>query len=244
MTPAALRMTLCPACDTPQALEGSVACVDCSRCYFRFTAVPALFGEQQWASEKRPSWMAGCLHALELILSSRKRRLLYTTVACTGFDTTTNNLLRIAIKVGEDWADFNRPNFGCDDLRRLLQRRMPRRGSKGWDWRQLALGCLETVPSYRWENFQEVTQALFADSYRDLIPNPFLPLTWDPDWFTSTVRQLASHIYSRHEFTTMPILADALQDAGCEDEQILNHCRAEKPHARGCWVLDAILGKA
>jgi hypothetical protein len=83
----------------------------------------------------------------------------------------------------------------------------------------------------------------FADVYRELFGNPFIPLVWNPDWFTSTVRDIAAHIYANHEFSTMPILADALQDAGCEDEQILSHCRAEKQHARGCWVLDAILGK-
>ncbi len=79
--------------------------------------------------------------------------------------------------------------------------------------------------------------------FRDLVPNPFLPLAWNPDWFTSTVRDLAKHIYTAHEFYSMPILADALQDADCDDEQILGHCRGDRLHARGCWVLDAILGK-
>jgi hypothetical protein len=87
-------------------------------------------------------------------------------------------------------------------------------------------------------------QRMFAAAYRELFPNPFLPLAWNPDWFTSTVRDLAAHIYTSREFSAMPILADALQDAGCDDEQILTHCRANKPHARGCWVLDAVLGKA
>ena len=58
-----------------------------------------------------------------------------------------------------------------------------------------------------------------------------------------TVRDLAAHIYDARDFSAMPILADALQDAGCGDEQVLTHCRANKPHARGCWVVDAILGK-
>jgi hypothetical protein len=42
----------------------------------------------------------------------------------------------------------------------------------------------------------------------------------------------------------MPILADALQDAGCDNTDILNHCRdANAPHVRGCWVVDLLLGK-
>ena len=41
----------------------------------------------------------------------------------------------------------------------------------------------------------------------------------------------------------MPILADALQDAGCDNDDILTHCRGEGPHVRGCWVVDLVLGK-
>ncbi|MBP3959906.1 hypothetical protein J8F10_32065 [Gemmata sp. G18] len=77
-----------------------------------------------------------------------------------------------------------------------------------------------------------------------MFPNPFVPLEWNPNWRTSTVRDLARHIDSTRDFGAMPILADALQDAGCEDEHVLGHCRASTPHARGCWVLDAVLGKS
>jgi hypothetical protein len=41
----------------------------------------------------------------------------------------------------------------------------------------------------------------------------------------------------------MPILADALQDVGCDNEDILNHLRSPGPHILGCWVLDLVLGK-
>jgi hypothetical protein len=77
----------------------------------------------------------------------------------------------------------------------------------------------------------------------DVIPNPFRPHEIDPGWQSSTVVGIAEQMYVSRDFSAMPILADALQDAGCEDEQILSHCRGEGPHVRGCWVVDLVLGK-
>jgi hypothetical protein len=51
-------------------------------------------------------------------------------------------------------------------------------------------------------------------------------------------------MYESSDFSPMPILADALQDAGCSNEDILDHCRGDVPHVRGCWVVDLALGKA
>lgn len=64
------------------------------------------------------------------------------------------------------------------------------------------------------------------------------------DWLTSTVLVLAESIYTVRDFSAMPILADALQDAGCDNEDVLNHCRNPGQHVRGCWVIDLLLGKA
>jgi hypothetical protein len=50
-------------------------------------------------------------------------------------------------------------------------------------------------------------------------------------------------MYETREFAAMPILADALQDAGCENADILTHCRGDGSHVRGCWVVDLLLGK-
>jgi hypothetical protein len=78
---------------------------------------------------------------------------------------------------------------------------------------------------------------------RDIFGNPFRPVAFDPAWRTDTAVSLARGMYESREFSAMPILADALQDAGCEDEQILTHCRdASQPHVRGCWVCDLVLG--
>ena len=83
-----------------------------------------------------------------------------------------------------------------------------------------------------------------ANLLRDIFGNPFLPVVFNPAWRTSDVMLLAQGIYEERAFERMPILADALQDAGCDNEDILNHCRdANTPHARGCWVVDLILGK-
>jgi hypothetical protein len=82
-----------------------------------------------------------------------------------------------------------------------------------------------------------------AAAMRDIFGNPFRPATLDPSWLTSTVVALARGIYEERAFDRMPILADALQDAGCDNEDVLNHCRGPGPHVRGCWVVDLVLGK-
>ena len=64
-----------------------------------------------------------------------------------------------------------------------------------------------------------------------------------PSWRTSTALAIAQGIYDDRAFDRLPILADALQDAGCENDDILNHLRCDGPHVKGCWALDLVLGK-
>ncbi len=82
-----------------------------------------------------------------------------------------------------------------------------------------------------------------AQLIRCIFGNPFHSATVDPNWFTSTVTSLAQGIYEEHAFDRLPILADALEDAGCDNADILNHCRQPDEHIRGCWAVDLILGK-
>ncbi|MCE9566408.1 MAG: hypothetical protein K8U57_30660 [Planctomycetes bacterium] len=79
---------------------------------------------------------------------------------------------------------------------------------------------------------------------RDIFRNPFRPVVFSPEWQTSTAVAIAQGMYESRDFSAMPILADALQDAGCDNDDILTHCRnANATHVRGCWVVDLVLGK-
>ncbi len=78
---------------------------------------------------------------------------------------------------------------------------------------------------------------------RDIQGYPEVTVVFDPEWRTSTAVAMAQGFIESRDFSVMPILADALQDAGCEDPEILEHCRAENPHFPGCWVIEMILAK-
>jgi hypothetical protein len=80
----------------------------------------------------------------------------------------------------------------------------------------------------------------------DLFGNPFRPAVADPAWLAwnaGTVIKLAQAIYTDRSFNRMPILADALEDAGCTNQDMLGHCRGPGPHVLGCWAVDLLLGK-
>jgi hypothetical protein len=59
----------------------------------------------------------------------------------------------------------------------------------------------------------------------------------------TNVDYLAEGIYADRAWDRLPVLADALEDAGCGDPAVLGHLRGPGPHARGCWVVDLVLGK-
>ena len=78
---------------------------------------------------------------------------------------------------------------------------------------------------------------------RDVFGNPFRPVAFSPPWRTAVVTALADAAYTERVFDRLPIIADALEDAGCTDRDILDHCRQPGVHVRGCWVVDLVLGK-
>jgi hypothetical protein len=85
---------------------------------------------------------------------------------------------------------------------------------------------------------------------REIFGNPFRPVTANPAWLTSTVQSLVQAAYDERLLPAgtlhndrFAVLADALLDAGCTDDAILDHLRGPGPHVRGCFLLDALLGK-
>jgi hypothetical protein len=87
-------------------------------------------------------------------------------------------------------------------------------------------------------------QWLVCKMLRDVVGiAAFRPITFEAAWRKPTVVATAESIYAERAFDRMPILADALQDAGCENDDVLAHCRGDGSHVRGCWVVDLLLGK-
>jgi hypothetical protein len=82
---------------------------------------------------------------------------------------------------------------------------------------------------------------------RDIMGNPFQRTAGlDPSWLLldrGVVHDLAAGIYETRAFDHLPVLADALEEAGCADDALLAHCRGPAEHARGCWALDLILAR-
>ncbi|MCE9560805.1 MAG: hypothetical protein K8U57_01995 [Planctomycetes bacterium] len=94
-----------------------------------------------------------------------------------------------------------------------------------------------------WQAARGCEEGAQSTVLRDILGNPFHPVIVVPMWLTSTVVVLARQMYESRDFSAMPILADALQDAGCDNDDVLNHCRNPGSHVRGCWVIDLLLGK-
>jgi len=85
-----------------------------------------------------------------------------------------------------------------------------------------------------------------AELLRDVVRAPFRLMHFPHAWRTANdaaVRHVAQEIERDEAFELFPLLADALMDAGCDCEEVIGHLQGPGPHVRGCWVLDAVLGK-
>jgi hypothetical protein len=101
--------------------------------------------------------------------------------------------------------------------------------------------CVESGSPMGWTATDPVAPLITL--LRCIFGNPFRPVAFAPHWRSETAVSLATGIYDERAFDRLPILADALEEAGCDNADVLAHCRGDGPHARGCWVVDGVLGR-
>jgi hypothetical protein len=108
----------------------------------------------------------------------------------------------------------------------------------------LAIKAADDVPNHVWlDAWDSISPQRQVEILRDLFGNPFRLVPLDPSWRTRRVLALAQEVYDNRAFDRLPLLADALEGAGCRDADILAHCRGAGPHVKGCWAVDLLLGK-
>ena len=107
--------------------------------------------------------------------------------------------------------------------------------------RQLPVPCSQAVD---FDHHNSPERPRQCDLLRDIFgPVLFRPVRIAPAWLSPTVKQLAEVMYESRDFSRLPILADALEEGGCTNADILTHCRQPGVHVRGCFVVDLLLGR-
>jgi hypothetical protein len=105
-----------------------------------------------------------------------------------------------------------------------------------------------TFASLQFNAFSRLLKDLPAPLLRDIIgPLPFRLVVIDPAWLVwndAIVKRMVEDIYEERAFDRLPLLANAMEEAGCGNDDILSHLRSGGLHVRGCWVVDLILGKS
>ena len=224
--------------------------------------------EQEWLEAARPLRLLQYLHK-SAAASDRKFRL-FGVACCRRVeeqipDITLAEVIDACERLAEDLNadDYNLARLNL--LGRLsnrseeVARSVMEHDQEHYEFAH-AVGQLTSFPIYPADCADSCMQALCGhddydtgsgevlfqvDILRDVFRNPFRPVAFSPSWRTDTAVALARQMYESRDFGAMPILADALQDAGCDNPDILDHCRdARQTHVRGCWVVDLVLGKS
>jgi hypothetical protein len=191
--------------------------------------------EREWLTSPDPTAM---LLALPERTSRRKYRLFDCAcwrVRAARFMRTGGKQLLAAIAHAEDFAD---------GVVKRIDTRFRNYGVCGLDSKAEARSTVLLL-SYRPR--LGVPPPVLCALLREVFGNPFRPTAVAASWLTwqgGTVAKLAGSVYEERSFDRMPILADALEESGCSDPEILDHCRRPREHFRGCWVIDLLLGKA
>ena len=217
--------------------------------------------EEDWLKEQnRAQWMIGQLESLRFHRTKiGRRKLRLYAVACGWIvaDLLPDERLRKAIETAEKFAD---EYSSKDDLATIRIKVDPLRSSLG-PYRNapinqhvaIDMAVATTEASPRDAAFYMTATVMplagqqpdttLCSLLRCIIGNPFRPVAFAPEWRTTVAVGIAAQIYESREFGNLPVLADALEEAGCDHPVVLAHCREPGEHARGCWVVDGVLGK-
>jgi hypothetical protein len=217
--------------------------------------------EEQWLACKNPRDMLPLLHRKA---SERKVRLFAVACCRRLWGRITDGRSRRAVEVAERFADgeaTSKERGAALRSARFVTARYP--GDASW---YAAAAAEYAAMSRAWGAAYEAAEAACkhagpkgrpveakaqADLLRDLFGNPLRLATITPAWRTPQVVALAQAAYEERELPAgtldaarLVVLADALEEAGCADPALLNHCRRPGVHVRGCWVVDLLLGKS
>jgi hypothetical protein len=110
--------------------------------------------------------------------------------------------------------------------------------------------CAGRNGSRAYHSVRRTARSFQAGLLRELVGNSCRPASFGPDWLTPTVANLAQAVYEESikpweplDLERLAVLSDAVEEAGCDYDDILNHLRSPGPHVRGCWAVDLLLGK-
>lgn len=205
--------------------------------------------EQEWLTCTDPRKMLAFLRSRA---SDRKLRLFACGFCLRVNEVHEDNDCRDTVQVVERFADGlagpKELEAACHSARRVW-------ATSSWE----GMLAAEAAESDAWRAARGVQSALEMDDIprslwdlqvdilRDIFgPLPFRSVTIDPPlltWLDGTITKLAESIYREWAFDRLPVLADALEEAGCTDATILTHCRQPGGHVRGCWLVDLVLGR-
>jgi hypothetical protein len=211
--------------------------------------------EAEWLTAIDPKSMLEYVTNPPELSDNRKLRLFACACIRRLGQVVTDRRLRAALDTAEAFADGRALNRELEAVSRTVQRlaqsgyglAIPRTPwvsmTSGVMWATDSLARAAAFQTGRaLTEFQGCGLREQCDLLRDIFGNPFRPVALGPAWVRwndRTVARLARLIYDNRTFDQMPILADALEEAGCADEILLRHCR-QADHVRGCWVLDQI----
>lgn len=210
--------------------------------------------ETEWRTSADPEAMVKFLLGRA---GERKLRLFAAACVRRVWHLPLADAVRAAVEVAERYADGEADVKELAKANQLTSLATSRRGRDA--------GALEAArfaarlvtyhnvgnhdPRADWEKQTPPDPAEVAaqcDLLRCIFADPFDPVAVDPDWLARNegrVAKVAESIYRRRAFDELPLLADALEDCGCADTRLLDHCRGAGPHARGCFAVDALTGR-